>query len=140
MIKPIYGNGTRVEHIIYPLPLKYGDRFGADIWTGRRKRKKARGRKKEKDGKFCEGRKSMVDAWSLPDVHLPFSTKVLHTNKDRFRLARLWFRWKLQSCTESADTRGKKKYIYMYTLGNFINGRDHLSIEFFRSSCFSKAS
>lgn len=115
MIKPIYGNGTRVEHIIYPLPLKYGDRFGADIRTGRRKRKKARGRKKEKDGKFCEGRKSMVDAWSLPDVHLPFSTKVLHTNKDRFRLARLWFRWKLQSCTESADTRGKKKYIYVHS-------------------------
>lgn len=38
-------------------------------------------------------------------------------------------------------TPGEKKiYIYMYSLGNFINGRDHLSIEFFRSSCFSKAS
>lgn len=49
--RPIYGNETRVEHIIYPLPLKYGDRFGADIRTGRRKRKKARGEgKEEKEG------------------------------------------------------------------------------------------
>lgn len=46
--------GAWSSTIIYPLPLKYEaiDRFGADIRTGRRKRKKARGegKKEEKEG------------------------------------------------------------------------------------------